>query len=101
MNKMGWVTYSLSRGVGLPHLFVDDEMVKFFMLDEKDLYVIKENNNQYLFIKVLDVSSPLPKMEKWEFSDNQSMFSLIKENLACNKKYKRILKLNSIDETRS
>lgn len=101
MNKMGWITYSLSRGVGLPHLFVDDEMVKFFILDEKDLYVIKENNNQYLFIKVLDVSNPVPKMEKWGFSDNQSMLSLIKENLACNKKYKRILKLNSIDETRS
>jgi hypothetical protein len=102
MNKMGWITYSLSRGVGLPHLFVDDKMVKFFIRDEKDLYVIKETNpDQYLFIKVFNADNPIPKMEKWKFNDNQSMFSLIKENLACNKKYKRILKLNSLDETRS
>jgi hypothetical protein len=99
---MGWVTYSQSRGIGDLNLFVDDRMVRFFLFEGNNLYVIKKSSSSsYLFIKVINPRSPNIQMEKWEFSDNMSMFALIKENLACNKKYKRILKLNSIDETRS
>lgn len=102
ISKMGWVPYSLSRGIGDVNLFVDDEMVKFFLFEGDVLYVIKEtSSNDYLFIKVPNPRDRIPKMEKWKFNNTQSMFSLIIENLACNKKYKRIFKLNTINETRS
>lgn len=102
LTKMGWVPYSISRGIGDLNLFVDDRFVKFFIFEGNNLYVIKQPYpNKYLFIKVKEPRSKSPQMEKWTFDNNMSMFILIKENLACNKKYKRILKLNSLDETRS
>ena len=97
LNKMGWITYSLSRGVGDLNLFVDDEMVKYFLYEGENLYVIKETNSfEYLFIKVINPTNPIPKMEISKFSDNQSMLSLILENFAFSKEYKRLLKLSSI-----
>lgn len=103
LTKLGWVKYSLSRGIeGMDTLFVDDEMVRFFFVDGNRLFVIKESNSDiYNFIIVQNVKSDLPSFMIHEFNSNLELNSLIKKNLACNTKYKRIFKLNTINEERS
>ena len=98
INKMGWTTYSLSRGIGgsNPNLYNNDEMVRFFIFSGDKLFVIKElNSEEYLFITVDNHESD-PKFLIEKFNDNQKLFSLIRKNSAYSKVYKRLTKLNKI-----
>jgi hypothetical protein len=108
LNKLGWVNYSPSRGIGLgPKVFTDDPLVRYFiLLNEKNIcYLVKElsddekqkSKNTYKFIKFdySDMNSPNFKIT--ELNSNKELFSLVIENEAMtNKAYIRNFKLNKI-----
>lgn len=121
IDKMGWVEYSISRGVGVhyqSHLtnkaiiqpFADDSLVRFFinMEDHYICYIIKEfsaeekqkTENLYKFIR-MDyrpdvVKNGNPKFLVKEFSSNTELFGLIAKHKACNSEYQRYFLLNNI-----
>ena len=120
IGKMGWVQYSMSRGIGVhytPYLskviqpFADDPLVKFFF-DVKDHYIcfiIKEfsekekkqnRETSYKFI-IMEYNPDIvidgqPKFTISEFSSNSELFGLINKYKACNSEYQRYFKLNNI-----
>lgn len=98
LNKMGWVNYSISRGVGFWNLFYGDKDVLSFFSEDNKLYVVKKTQNlHYLFISVNDVLEKNPEFKTQKFLSNLDLFILIKQNMACNKRYKRIFKLIKLE----
>lgn len=108
LNKMGWVTYSQVRGIGLMlthSLFENDPLVRFFIdiSDKKICYIIKELSDSekqkskklYKFI-VADYNDGLPDIVVIEFNSNHEMFTLIIEHEACGDEYQRHFKLNKL-----
>lgn len=121
ISKMGWVEYSMSRGVGIHYQshstnksiiqpFADDSLVRFFinMEDQYICYIIKEfsaeekqkTENLYKFIR-MDyrpdvVKNGNPKFVVKEFSSNTELFGLITKHKACNSEYQRYFTLNNI-----
>ena len=107
LGKMGWVTYSKFRGIGLgPKFFDADPLVRFFITirDKKICYLIKELNREekqkskklYKFI-ILDYGNvENPNFSTDLFSSNYEMFSLIIKHEACNESYQRHFKINKI-----
>jgi hypothetical protein len=108
LNKLGWINYSITRGIsvsflnGTDTLFEDDPLVRFFFTrGDNKLYVIKElsssekqnSKNLYKFI-IVDLS-PL-EFNVIEFNSNMSLFKMIIENGACNNEYRRGFKINKI-----
>ncbi len=94
---MGWINYSLTRGIDNLNLFVDDEMVRMFFIGKRSIYVLKEvglPTTCYIFIKVNRYN--YLEMEISKIKNNIDLLSLVKENLAYSKNYKRLLKINSI-----
>ena len=119
---MGWVEYSLQRGVGIQYQshsvnksivvpFAEDPLVRFF-IDIKDhyiCYVIKEfskeekqsSKNQYKFIR-MDYNPQIlsergrPKFMIKEFNSNTELFSMIVKHQACNNEYQRHFLINNI-----
>lgn len=119
---MGWVEYSLQRGVGIQYQshsvnksivvpFAEDPLVRFF-IDIKDhyiCYVIKEfskeekqsSKNQYKFIR-MDYNPQIlsergrPKFMIKEFNLNMELFSMIVKHQACNNEYQRHFLINNI-----
>ena len=116
LNKMGWLDYSVNRGLGTigdtldQPPFSNDSLVRFF-IDIKDhyiCYIIKEfsksekqkNKNPYKFIK-MDYNQDVlidgkPKFEIIGFDSNQKLFELVINNKACNSEYKRHFLINNI-----
>ncbi len=114
LQKMGWTMYYTSYGLGpnLANLFNDDDLVRFFILDDvkKLCYIIKEmspeekqkTKNSYKFIrfnipselKLVDIKKLNLKVDF--FNSNESLIKLIVENEACNEDYQRHFKLNKI-----
>ncbi len=107
LNKMGWVTYSQVRGIGLMlkhSLFENDPLVRFFIdiSDKKKCYVIKElsesekqkSKNTYKFI-ITDYDGST-NIIVFEFNSNHEMFTLIIEHEACGDEYQRHFKLNKL-----
>jgi len=96
LSKMGWINYSISRGVGFNLFSGDKDIIKFFV-DGDTLYVIKKTRYQhYLFISV-NIIEKEPKFKTTKFFSNLELLSLIKVNLACDKRYKRKLKLIKLE----
>lgn len=96
LSKMGWIKYSISRGVGF-NFFSNDEDVLFFFNEDDNLWVIKKTkSDHYLFISVR-VSEKEPKFKTTKFFSNLDLFSLIKQNMACSKRYKRILNILKLE----
>jgi len=126
LTKMGWVTYSQSRGIRLGNsitftkptkgpflesvVFEDDPLVRFFFDDKekKVCYVIKElsdkekqkSKNLYKFVS-LDYTeygsdSWKPKIQVDEISSNEEIWKLIIENEACGENYQRNFRLNKL-----
>lgn len=123
INKMGWVEYSMSRGVGINYQshsinksivqpFADDPLVRFF-IDIKDqyiCYIIKEfskeekqkTENLYKFIRMeyspetLNEREGNPKFIVKGFKSNTELFGFIVKYKACSNEYQRHFKLNSI-----
>lgn len=107
LNKMGWVTYSTFRGIGLTigekvayTLFEEDPLVRFFIVDESvgKCYVIKEKQNDknlYNFI-ICEYKQKKPKFRNIEFKSNVELFSLIIEYNACSGEYQRHFNINKI-----
>lgn len=111
---MGWTMYYTSYGLGpnLANLFNEDDLVRFFILDDvkKLCYIIKEmspeekqkTKNSYKFIrfnipselKLVDIKKLNLKVDF--FNSNESLIKLIVENEACNEDYQRHFKLNKI-----
>jgi len=120
LEKMGWVPYSIHRGVGIFGLknipFAEDKFARYFIHfeDRKILYVIKEltpeekliSKNEYKFIECdyLKCGTTLfsgkkienPKFEIIEFNDNMKLFSEIIRFNACNLDYQRYFSINKI-----
>lgn len=114
LQKMGWTMYYTSYGLGpnLANLFNDDDLVRFFILDDvkKLCYIIKEmspdekqkTKNSYKFIrfnipselKLVDIKKLNLKVDF--FNSNESLIKLVIENEACNEDYQRHFKLNKI-----
>jgi|LauGreDrversion4_2_1035121.scaffolds.fasta_scaffold525814_2 hypothetical protein len=114
LQKMGWTMYYTSYGLGpnLANLFNDDDLVRFFILDDvkKLCYIIKEmspeekqkTKNSYKFIrfnipselKLIDIKKLNLKVDF--FNSNESLIKLVIENEACNEDYQRHFKLNKI-----
>jgi hypothetical protein len=114
LQKMGWTMYYTSYGLGpnLANLFNEDDLVRFFILDDvkKLCYIIKEmspeekqkTKNSYKFIrfnipselKLVDIKKLNLKVDF--FNSNESLIKLIVENEACNEDYQRHFKLNKI-----
>lgn len=114
INKMGWMSYSEHRGIGLTvkdqivyTLFEEDPYVRFFFdnKEDKKLYVIKEftdkekqkSNNLYKFIQV-DYNSKLkkPKFKIFEFKNNSELFKLIINTESCKEEYIRHFRINKL-----
>jgi hypothetical protein len=123
ITKMGWVTYSQSRGIRLGNtvtyikptkepcvVFEDDPLVRFFFDDKekKVCYVIKElsdkekqkSKNLYKFVE-LDYTEYgsddwKPKIQVDEISSNEDLFKLVIKNEACIEVYQRHFRLNKI-----
>lgn len=111
LNKMGWMDYSLTRGLYLNrfasnkkqtyNLFEDDPLVRFFIEFDSELFIIKElstiekqkSKKLYKFINV--TLSPLVFDTK-EFSSNIELFKLIMDSNACKGTYQRQFKINKI-----
>ena len=107
LNKLGWINYSIARGVsvsftnGTDTLFEDDPLVRFFFTTGERLYVIKElsnsekqkSKNLYKFI-IVNIS-PL-EFTVIEFNSNMSLFKMIIEHGACKNDYRRGFKINKI-----
>ena len=112
--KMGWVTYSRTRGIhSHPRFFENDFFVRYFFDRKltKKLYVIKELSEDekqkakylYNFITA-DYSDFYPIVGKGTgpsfkvegINDNQDLFGLIIKYEACNQLYERNFKLNKI-----
>ena len=114
LQKMGWTKYYISYGLGpnLANLFNDDDLVRFFILDDvkKFCYIIKEmspdekqkTKKSYKFIrfnipselKLVDIKKLNLKVDF--FNSNESLIKLVIENEACNEDYQRHFKLNKI-----
>ena len=120
---MGWVEYSLSRGMGIQYQshsaiksivtpFAEDPLVRFF-IDIKDhyiCYIIKEfskeekqnSKKQYKFIRMdyspeaLKEKEGQPKFLIKEFNSNMELFSMIVKHQACNNEYQRHFLINNI-----
>ena len=113
LNKMGWLSYNLVRGIGIPNSFEANGSVKFSINNKKSkiCYLIleitekeKENStNSYNFI-IMDYNSDSfhgstnSKIE--EFSNNQELMKLIMKYDACNDEYQRHFKINKILKTK-
>jgi hypothetical protein len=98
LNKMGWVNYSISRGVGFINIFYGDKDVILFFTEGDKIWVVKKTqSDHYLFISVTNVLEKDPKFKTVKFLSNLDLFMLIKQNMACNKKYKRLLKLIKLE----
>lgn len=106
INKMGWVNYSIHRGIGHgPQLFADDPLVRYFidLKPYKICYIIKElsddekqkSKNSYKFIK-MDYNRHEYIFTSTEFNSNYEMFKLIIEHESCNLTYQRNIKLSKI-----
>jgi len=114
INKMGWMSYSEHRGIGLTvkdeivyTLFEEDPYVRFFFdnKEDKKLYVIKEftdkekqkSNNLYKFIQV-NYNSKLkkPKFKIFEFKNNSELFKLIINTESCKEEYIRHFRINKL-----
>lgn len=112
LNKMGWITYSMKRGIGSYHLFVDDEMVRYF-IDFNELntcFIIKEfdevekqiEKNNYKFIimdynpSILEKGNNKPKFKINKFNTNNELFKLVLKNKAYNKDYQRHFLIQNI-----
>lgn len=110
---MGWLTYSTNRGISsmdgkISTIFVDDELVKYFILDKerKICFVVKElskaekqsSENLYKFIVVNYNVDKLTKknFNITEFTTNEQLFKLIIKYEACNEDYKRHFRINKI-----
>lgn len=120
---MGWVEYSISRGVGIQYHshftnssviqpFADDPLVRFFfnIKDYYLCYIIKEfskeekqkTNNLYKFIRMdyspeaLNNKEGQPKFVVKGFKSNTELFSFIARYKACSNEYQRHFKLNNI-----
>ncbi len=114
LSKMGWSRYSAEDGSMGIFLFFEDLSPIMFFSDTKKLFLIKKGDeDDFLFIISNEIKGldALENFNNWnikknreyngsihifKFKSNQDLYSLIKENLSCNKKYKRLLKLNSI-----
>lgn len=113
LNKMGWLSYNLVRGIGIPNSFEADDSVKFFINNKKSkiCYLIREtresekenSTNSFNFI-IMDYNSDSfhgstnSKIE--EFSNNQELMKLIMKYDACNDEYQRHFKINKILKTK-
>lgn len=112
INKMGWISYSENRGIGLSvglqkvyTLFEEDDLVRFFFdkKEEKKLYVVKELSDEekqnskkiYKFIEV-NYSLKKPKFKIIEFNKNTELFKLIIENESCIEEYIRHFRINKL-----
>lgn len=117
---MGWITHSISRGVGVIYYhnaavvqpFADDPLVRFFINieDHYICYIIKEfsedqkqkTKNKYKFIKmeyspnILEKGNGKPKFTIKEFGSNMELFGFIIRYKACNNEYKRHFNLNDL-----
>jgi hypothetical protein len=126
LTKMGWVTYSQSRGIRLGNtltyikptkgpflesvVFEDDPLVRFFFDDKekKVCYVVKElsdnekqkSKNLYKFVALdyteYGMEDWKPKIEINEISSNEDLFRLVIKNEACNETYQRHFKINKL-----
>lgn len=108
LNRLGWVNYSKSRGIGLgSSFFFDDPLVRYFILleDRKICFILKEldsnekqiSKKSYKFIKFDYSNVGIPKFEIIELNSNRELFSLIIKNLAISDQSKlRNIKLNKI-----
>lgn len=105
LNKMGWVNYSLIRGIGHgPQVFTDDPLVRYFidLKPYKTCYIIKElsdaekqkSKNRYKFIKMDYNCDHL--FDVIEFNTNHKLFSLVIKNESCNTFYQRNIKLSKL-----
>lgn len=124
LTKMGWITYSQSRGIRIGSsitftkpvkplegvVFEDDPLVRFFFDDKekKVCYVIKElsdnekqkSKNLYKFV-ALDYTEYgsddwQPKIQVDEISSNEDLFRLVIKNEACIEAYKRHFRINKL-----
>jgi hypothetical protein len=124
ISKMGWIEYSMSRGVGIHYQspliqgkseiiqpFADDPLVRFFITikDHYICYIIKEfsedekqlKEKSYKFIRMSYKSQIIsergqPKFLIKEFNSNTELFGLISKYKACNSEYHRYFTLNNI-----
>ncbi len=126
LTKMGWITYSQSRGIRLGNsitftkpikgpflesvLFEDDPLVRFFFDDKekKVCYVVKElsdnekqkSKNLYKFVALdyteYGMEDWEPKIEINEISSNEDLFRLVIKYEACNGEYQRHFKINKL-----
>lgn len=113
INKMGWVSYSEQRGIGLTirnqmvyTLFEEDPLVRFFFdkKEEKKLFVVKEfsddekqkSKNLYKFIEVDYDKNKKPKFKILEFKNNSELFKFIIEKEASSEEYIRHFRINKL-----
>jgi hypothetical protein len=111
LDKMGWVPYSIYRGLGMdidPKPFDDDPLVRYFIhVDHKPghCYIIKEldkkekqtSKNEYKFIEMNYIDNQDIRFEVFELSRNEELFKLIASFSCTNSEYyKRHFTLNKI-----
>lgn len=119
---MGWVTYSINRGIGHgPQLFADDPLIRFFIdmgSDAHIAYIIKEplslgldrdkpisekqsSKKSYKFI-IMDYDPEIvkelgaPKFIIKRFEFNHELIKYIIKYRACNIEYQRHFTINKI-----
>jgi hypothetical protein len=111
LQKMGWTKYYQSYGLGpeLANLFNDDNLVRFFLVDNerKFCFLIKEmsvdekqkQKSQYKFIR-FNIPDDLKKFDikKLKFiidyiGSNEELMKLLIKNEAGNENYKRHFKI--------
>ncbi len=114
LQKMGWTKYYTSYGLGpsLAHLFNEDDLVRFFLIDnsKKICFIIKEmspeekqkTKNSYKFIQFdLPVSHNMIDLKKLKlniknFNSNEELLKMIIKDEACNETYQRHFKINKL-----
>ena len=114
LQKMGWTKYYTSYGLGpsLANLFNDDNLVRFFFIDnnKKLCFIIKEmspdekqkTKNSYKFIQfniplqtsIIDIKKL--KLQVKNFNSNEELLKLVIEDEACNETYQRHFKINKL-----
>lgn len=111
LKKMGWEepTYTLFQNniINQISLQIKDESILSYFVAKKGVSCFKCEENIYVIIfkddiyEFLLISENKIKLRK-NIDNNLTLFKLIRENLSCNEKYKRLFKINSIiNEKRS
>jgi hypothetical protein len=101
LNKMGWVSAnyyiqsSIIRDI-INKITSKEEKVFYYFIDNDKISLIVLNNDAYEFLTLKDdFINRKPKRIK--IDNNLHLMKLIRESLSCNTLYKRIFKINSIN----